>query len=67
MYVFMYAGPSLDHSSGYELMYRDLGKWMHFSFFTIQFFTPTQKITVSKKYLFPKPRHKNETLSCCYR
>ena len=35
--------------SGFELMYCDLGNAMHFSFLTIQFFPPTQKITIPKK------------------
>ena len=34
---------------GFELMYHDSGKTMHFLFFTIKFFPPTQKIAIPKK------------------
>ena len=37
------------YTSRFELMYRDSGNIMHFSFFTIQFFPPTQKISIPKK------------------
>ena len=36
------------YQSEFKLMYRDSGN-MHFSFFTIKFFPPTQKITIPKK------------------
>ena len=36
-------------SSGFELKYRHFENMMHFSFFTILFFPPTQKITIPKK------------------
>ena len=35
--------------TGFELMYGDSGNTMHCSFFTIQFFPPTQKITMPRK------------------
>ena len=34
---------------GFEVMYHHSGNTMHFSFFTIRFFPPTQKITIPKK------------------
>ena len=34
---------------GFELTYFDSGNMMYFSFFTIQFFPPTQKIMIPKK------------------
>ena len=37
------------YKTGFELTYRDSGNTIHFSFFTIQFFPPTQKITMPKK------------------
>ena len=52
--------------SGYELKHRDSGNTIQFSFFTMQFFPPTQKITKPKSD-FHKPRNKNKTLSFCYR
>ena len=48
--------------AGFELMYRDSGNMIQFSFFTIQFFLPTQKITMPKydKFFFCKPETKTK-------
>ena len=54
--------------SGYELTYRDSGNTIvrkyeiHFSFLRMQFFTPTQKITIPKyKFIFPIHRSENNS------
>ena len=46
--------------SGFELTYRDSGNTIHFSFFTIQVFPPTQKITIPKKVSVSQTEEQNQ-------